>query len=81
MKHIDMYCKHTLLPNNLQKRRPAMEKKTCLECQFWIKVSEEGDDQPYGECRRYAPRIRPDKQYTAYWPYTYQKDWCGELKL
>ena len=57
-----------------------MKKETCCECQFWINVSEEGEDQPYGECRRYAPRITSSEHYHAYWPYTDQNDWCGELK-
>ena len=58
-----------------------MNNVTCKGCRWWedefVKVHQ------YGECRRHAPIIKPDKsslkpKYWRTWPNTHKDDWCGD---
>ncbi len=55
-----------------------MGEKSCEKCEYW----QELEDEPAGECRRYAPHAkrRMDSARTvAAWPITHPNDWCGEF--
>lgn len=56
---------------------------TCGGCAFWHPI----DGQPYGKCRRHAPRplMFPPSHWRArepvcvpLWPATAPDDWCAE---
>lgn len=57
-----------------------MEKEErCKECVYWA-ISEEDLEEPYAQCRRYAPRPTEPSQPLFIWPETHEDDWCGEFK-
>ncbi len=52
--------------------------KSCEDCEYWQDL----DEEPAGECRRYAPHAKRRMDATkavAAWPITHPHDWCGEF--
>ena len=55
-------------------------KPTCGGCRFWDEVTEVGDEERYGNCRRYPPTmLQFDESPYPVWPLTAAAEWCGEL--
>jgi len=62
-----------------------LDDKLCRSCMFW-----EVERSAFGKCRRLPPvasnELENDDEpfagqiYNAFWPTTFEEDWCGEWK-
>jgi hypothetical protein len=59
-----------------------MSGQVCQNCVFWV---QDPNQEKFGACRRSAPRPYVtdvsggnDPRRDAWWPVTYDTDWCGE---
>jgi hypothetical protein len=62
----------------------------CKNCRWWEEFGKSSDNQPLGRCRVRSPRLAVGQvmpvrdvgqvALEALWPWTDDKDWCGEFQ-